>query len=38
MTHDAQPTRTDRPTGGGGMPTRESTEPGKAVSFLGGSG
>jgi membrane protein len=38
MTQDAQPTRTDRPSGGGGRPTREGAAPGNAVSFLGGLG
>ena len=38
MAQDAQPTRTDRPSGGGGRPTREGAEPGREVSFLGGLG
>lgn len=38
MTQDAQPTRTDRPSGGGGRPTRNGAEPGTEVLFLGGLG
>jgi membrane protein len=38
MTQDAQPTRTDRPSGGRGRPTRDGAEPGKEVLFLGGLG
>jgi membrane protein len=38
MTQDAQPTRTDRPSGGGGRPMRNGAEPGTEVLFLGGLG
>jgi hypothetical protein len=38
MRQDVQLTSTDRPSGGGGRPTRDGAEPGTEVLFLGGSG